>query len=573
MAKQNFFATRLATAIGTSDTTITLETPPVPTSGRLVLEARNPTQREIITYSGVSGNDITGVVRGYGGTTAKTHIVNSLVEMNAIAEDLDDILDAFDSFAAANSNGWTASVILPSTVTYNGNRSYSIVYPSSIAGFKSVGMRGRYNRTVAAPTQCADLESSSSQYFNKTSPAGTTFTDDFCAGAWIKLESYTSVDATIIGRWNGTSGWRFSVDGTTGTITLWGYNASSGNYSVVRSYASVPLGRWVHVAAQLDMSAFTATTTTSYVMFDGINVASQVIRAGTNPTALVQAGNLEIGADNGGSRPFDGKIAQAFYSSAKITQANMKLLIGQGLTSALCTTHSIVSAYSLSNSLTDINTTNANNLTAQNSAVATATDSPFANYGAATDPEYAITTAISADGLTETVQVAEGCALPTSGGIDAVDYSPHKVPHGFPADATRWDVVAMLKFLSQKVSPTVSTWYNENFNGIYLPVGDWDVSYNGILYGYKAGAAFNASCTLSTANNTESDIDMTSRASGFNDSANYTVYAQVQRRKGISITASAQYYLNYLAGVASSQTVGVTGENLPFVITARCAYI
>lgn len=101
MAYQNFFATKLATEIGASDTTIQLETAPSVTSGRLVLEARNPTQREIIKFTGVSGTSITGVSRGQGGTTAKTHLRNALVEMNLTGEDLQETLSMPDNLAQA----------------------------------------------------------------------------------------------------------------------------------------------------------------------------------------------------------------------------------------------------------------------------------------------------------------------------------------------------------------------------------------------------------------------------------------------------------------------------------------
>lgn len=93
MAYQNFYATRLATDIGAGDTTITLETAPTATAGRMVLEARNPTQREVIKYTGLAGSQITGVLRGQGGTTAKQHTKNSLVEMNVTAEDLTDAIN------------------------------------------------------------------------------------------------------------------------------------------------------------------------------------------------------------------------------------------------------------------------------------------------------------------------------------------------------------------------------------------------------------------------------------------------------------------------------------------------
>lgn len=88
MGYQNFFATRLASDAGSSDNILTLESAPSVTTGKLVLEARNPTQREIVSYLGVSGNQVTGVTRGLGGTTAKPHTKNALVEMNVTAEDL-----------------------------------------------------------------------------------------------------------------------------------------------------------------------------------------------------------------------------------------------------------------------------------------------------------------------------------------------------------------------------------------------------------------------------------------------------------------------------------------------------
>lgn len=115
MGYQNFFATRLATEIGAADTVITLENVPGETEGKLVLEARNPTQREIITYTGISGNQITGVVRGYGGTTAKPHLKNALVEMNLTAEDLQELYDLFDT-GSVQING---AKLLPGSVTAN----------------------------------------------------------------------------------------------------------------------------------------------------------------------------------------------------------------------------------------------------------------------------------------------------------------------------------------------------------------------------------------------------------------------------------------------------------------------
>lgn len=132
MGYQNFFATKLYTDIGASDTTITLDQAPTETSGRLVLEARNPTQREIIKYSGVSGNQITGVLRGQGDTTAKTHVKGSLVEMNVTAEDLDDALgvpnDVVTRFDESLADFVASGMVWSQTSGLNGAMTSGVVY-------------------------------------------------------------------------------------------------------------------------------------------------------------------------------------------------------------------------------------------------------------------------------------------------------------------------------------------------------------------------------------------------------------------------------------------------------------
>lgn len=95
MAYQNFYSSKISTDIGAGDATITVDNAPTATSGRMVLEARNATQREIVKYTAVAGNVLTGVLRAQGGTTAKSHLKGALIEMNATAEDLQDLVTAF----------------------------------------------------------------------------------------------------------------------------------------------------------------------------------------------------------------------------------------------------------------------------------------------------------------------------------------------------------------------------------------------------------------------------------------------------------------------------------------------
>ena len=481
MAFQNFFAAKLFADIGSGDTTITLDTAPTATSGRMVLEARNPSQREVIKYTGVSGNQLTGVARGQGGTSAKSHLKNALIEMNLTSEDLQDLYDAFTSFTATNLSGWLTAVNIPTTVVYNGNRSYTLTYSGiDVTSLYSEGMRLRTTRTVAAPTQSASLNGTN-QYFNDTTIAGMTFTDDFVAGAWVKLNSY-GVTGDIISRYNGTSGWRMTIDAT-GRVVVIGYNGGVANSSELRSYQSIPVNKWVHVSAQLDMSSFTNTATTSYIMIDGVDVPALSTRAGTNPTSLLQAGNIEIGSNNGGLNPFNGKIVQAFIASAKITQANVRTLISQSITPAQVTAHSIISAWTLSGAsgLTDINTTNANNLTAQNSATTTNADAPFGTQGSAlisSTLDYAIihSDVFSTD-TTMVVQVPEGCTIPTTGGISAVSYSGFKSPYNFPTDIDRWRITSInTQDFTFGVGAAGSFYLAFGGDTLTVPVGKWKIT-------------------------------------------------------------------------------------------------
>lgn len=482
MGYQNFFATKLYTDVGAADVVITLETPPTATSGRLVIEARNATQREIVKYTGVSGNQITGVTRGQGGTTAKTHLKNALVEMNATSEDLQDLYDAFNSFSGLNGTGWNVMSAQPNTVTYNGNRSYNLVWNgSNQTNLLSPGGRLKTTRAVAAPTQSTSLNGTT-QYWSKTTPNKMTFTDDFVVSAWVKLSSYAA--GTIASRYNGTSGWVMDIN-SSGQVRLIGFNAGGANNSLVISYQSLPFNKWVHVTAQLDMSAFTATTTTSYVMFDGVDTPASVTRAGTNPTALVQAGDLQIGAANGATF-FPGKIAQVAIFNAKVTQATMRGYISQGLAG---TETSLASAYSFNGVATDLNTTTPNDLTANGSAVATNADSPFGTQASgliSSTLDYGIVqSATFSTDTTVVVQVPEGCTIPTSGGVSAISYSNMKAPYGFPSDEGRWTVeLALLTgdFGRSAGGTVAGTWYGDATRYILAPIGKWKGSWKGGMY-------------------------------------------------------------------------------------------
>jgi hypothetical protein len=566
---QSFYQTTLSSNISDTDLTIPLTTLPTPSEGFLVIESGIPAKREIIYYTSKTASAVVCPAdgRGYDGTTAVSHLSGADVIMAPVAAMFETMRDLFET----TPQGWTPVTQTVSSVSANGNRSYDVTFSSTVAATMSPGMRLRTTRTVAAPTQCTSLNGTT-QYYSKSSPAGMTFTDDFVVSAWIKLTAYPGSSGTILSRYNGTSGFVFDIN-SSGQVRLLGYNAGAANVSYVQSYQSIPLNKWVHIAAQLDMSAFTATTTTSYVMIDGLDVPAVVSRGGTNPTALVQAGNLEIGSNNGGANPFPGKLAQVAIYSAKVTQANIKATISQGLAGSET---SLISAYSFNNSITDLNTTNANNLTANGSAVATNADSPFGYQSDGTISstlDYGIVTKVAT--TVATVQVPEGCTIPTTGGVTSVSYSTQKAPFGMPIERGRWTIQTLFLNNAEKTSAANGTWYNPNFN-ISLPVGSWYQGYQGSGACINSAGAPDLYFTLSTTTNSETDYEYTVRPIYTTVSTNATVVGFGSKYKNVTVSATTTYYWNIKCSTAGSPTLqilGGAGGNGSAILAAECAYL
>lgn len=463
-------------------------------------------------------------------------------------------------------NSWTNLDATVSSIVNNGNRSYTFNTDTSQVANISPGTRLKITRTVASPTQSASLNGTN-QYFSKSSPTGMTFTDDFTVSAWVKLSSYPSVAASIASRYNGTSGWFFYVEAS-GQVYLRGANGGAGNVSQVVSYQSLPLNKWVHVSAQLDMSAFTATTTTSYVMFDGVDVPASVARAGTNPTALVQAGNLEIGSYNAGGF-FPGKIAQVAVYSAKVTQATMRGYISQGLAG---TETSLVSAYSLSNSLTDLNTTNANNLSAQGSATTVNADAPWGQQSNGTispTVDYAIVQSIN--GTSVTVQVPEGNTIPASSGVITLEYSAVKAPYGMPVQKEKWRISTTIN--AQTNTAVLASQATGGFSGINVnaPIGDFNVGLSGTCQQNPASgndAAFQLA--LSTSLTAIVDGDLAGGAGVAFATQCYAFTSSFAKEKGVSLSVATPYYLvsKNLLVPNSTQYIGTKSNMLLYADNA-----
>jgi hypothetical protein len=532
-ANEGFITTTSGTVDSSTDTVVPLNSVAGLTNGSVFTGIIDPGVAKERAFTGVvdtSGAQITTVVFTTGsnathttGATVVDYVTGTeksaatkgiLIEHNQDGTHSDITADtvtagSFTTTGGASSNGWTVGASIPSAVVYSGNGSYTLTHASSVADTDFVGAKNKYTRTVTAPAQCADLDGST-QYFNKTSPAGMTFTDDFSCGAWVKLTSYPTAGQTgeIISRWS-TNGWIFRVSDT-GAIQILG--SSGGNTDNVTTLQSLPLNRWVYVTATLNMAGSAATT---YI--GGVSVPNTYSNSAA--TSLAQAGDLTVGARSGGTQFFPGKIAQAFVASKVLSATEVKAIYSQGIVAGDVATYSIVSAFSLSGAsgLTDINTTNANNLTAQGSATTTTDDTGFTQSVVGTSltagtTNYSVTTSISEDGLTSTVQTAEGDTIPTSGGITAVSYSTQGVPYGFPRDEGKWAVSSIyLDSLNQTITAPVF----EPLIGVEIdvPIGVWEIGFRGTATQSNSSSGIYAPQTaLSTiSGSTATDVNLISR--------------------------------------------------------------
>lgn len=329
-----------------------------------------------------------------------------------------------DTIATAETRGgWSAFTTQPTTTSgYNkGAKEFEVVFPSTdLTSVISPGMKLKVTRNTTPPSQCANFTAASTQYANKATPTGITFTDDFTVEAWVKLTSYTT--GCILGRLDvtGANGWGFYI-GATGNVFLFGKNGGAANLRSVTSLTRVPLGRWVHIAASLDMSGY--TTATCKIFINGEDVPVQLSTGGTNPTALVQGTDLGMGRPGTYASDYiDGEVQDVrlwnvVRTSTQIRDNMCQQIVGNETNN--------IGYWKLNGNFNDSNA-NANNLTAQNSASSTTNDT------AMNSVEYAdIRTVTYSSNTTVKVKAAPGYMIPNMT-LTASAWSAANQPKGYP---------------------------------------------------------------------------------------------------------------------------------------------
>lgn len=188
--------------------------------------------------------------------------------------------------------------------------------------------------------------------------------------------------------------------------------------------------------------------------------------------------------------------------------------------------------------------------------------------------QYFFITKVVFDNPGSTITVYGGTDYDLSTGtITNPFYSVDKAPLNFPLDPLKWMVRVTDSTNRSQASPASGTWYNLGTTNaqIAVPIGAWRLSYSVLLY-VNQDILNGAYSTLSTANNSESLTDMTSRIFIGGSTAAYG--QRITLGKNILLATKATYYLNAKVTTGSTQTVYfLNADDGDMVLEAVCAYL
>jgi hypothetical protein len=185
--------------------------------------------------------------------------------------------------------------------------------------------------------------------------------------------------------------------------------------------------------------------------------------------------------------------------------------------------------------------------------------------------KYFIITKVAFSAGTTTVTIYGGTDYTlANAAITLPYYAMVRVPSGFPMSPDKWTAITTDSTERSQSSPVSGTWYNVGGYSLSIPTGVWDVSYNLNVYGSNSTAAsVILKTTLSTANNTESDIELSTKHNGYSN--NTATSATQARRKFLTLAAATTYYLN--SSTTGNGTLFNENSDSKLVIKAVSAYL
>lgn len=189
-----------------------------------------------------------------------------------------------------------------------------------------------------------------------------------------------------------------------------------------------------------------------------------------------------------------------------------------------------------------------------------------------TTVKYFIITAVAYSTGTTTLTLYGGTDYTLANALIQNPYfSTQKAPQGFPLNRDKWDLLKTDTTRRSQTPPASGTWYNLGSASINVPIGAWDIEYMVAPQALTSAAvALSMYVTLSTANNSQSDVGWTcstQHASPTNlGTPNY-------RRRFVLLAAKTTYYLNTSVSGTSLAELRNLNDLTYLYIRANCAYI
>jgi hypothetical protein len=159
--------------------------------------------------------------------------------------------------------------------------------------------------------------------------------------------------------------------------------------------------------------------------------------------------------------------------------------------------------------------------------------------------------------------------------INSPVFSAAKVPFGFNIDPLKWTVSVTDTSQQTQATPSQNTWYNLGSLSLAVPIGSWSIEYFVTPYISKVSTAvIEGRITLSTTNNSETDMSMTTQF-GINAGSARLASEQTQtKRRHIILTSATTYYLNTCVTTATpNETLYNLNEQTQGIVRAVCAYL
>ena len=385
------------------------------------------------------------------------------------------------SLGVGSGTGWeVGSLPDVSTVTANGNRSYTLGMASDVSDTLSEGMRLEFTKTVAGNGYMGGAFNGSSHYFTKVTPTGTlsTVTNNFTIETNYQPTAYQ--EATIASRSDAAGNNSIILKMTaSGTVLIGVQNGGAGNYRLISTYQSLPLNKKTSIAA-----SWTGGTVVIY--FDGVSVpVAAAVTAGTAPTTAGTGGDFSIGRKGASASEYaPGYISNVAVFDAVLSAATIKEHSTYKLTGSET---NCIGAWSLDNTANDQSSAG-NNLTATGGVGYTAM-TPHGQLGNGVETTKAVGLVTNVNGTTVTVQCPEGVTIPSgSSTISSVAYSTQANPFGWVSDKGRWGVEALIRTDISVTNSVSGTWVAFPVS-VTIPTGRWRYGMKGNFAQATTGAA------------------------------------------------------------------------------------